>query len=224
VKVRQAGVLFDLDGTLVDTAPSIARAVNQVLQERQLACQPAGVVRGWIGGGVEHLLRQAMHSLGLQRDDSAGLRELVQRFRVHYGANLGEGAEPYPGMPALLAQLHEEGMPLAIVTNKPREFALPLLESLQLAGLFRSIVCGDDLPRNKPDPMPVLAATTALGIAPAQSWMIGDSLADVAAANSAGCTSVLMAYGYGSDDPQARAQACLHALHVDELRALLYPR
>lgn len=219
-----SGVLFDLDGTLADTAPAITRALNATLAERELAAQSLCVVRGWIGGGVELLLTRAMHAFALDSEDADAKAGLVRRFGVHYRDGLADGVSAYPGMVELLQRLRDDDMPLGMVTNKPREFAMPLLESLQLAPLFSATICGDDLPRCKPDPLPVVTAAAALGVAPGSTWMVGDSLADVRAANDAGCISVLMAYGYGSDDPQARALARMHALDVAQLRSLLYPR
>jgi len=219
-----AAVLFDLDGTLADTAPAITRALNATLVEHDLAAQSEPVVRGWIGGGVELLLTRAMHAFSLDADDAAARARLMGRFAVHYRDCLADGVAAYPGMVDLLHRLRDDGTPLGMVTNKPREFAVPLLEVLQLAPLFSAIVCGDDLPRRKPDPLPVSTAASALGVAAGSSWMVGDSLADVRSANQAGCVSVLMAYGYGSDDPQAVAQARMHALDVAQLRSLLYPR
>ncbi len=218
------GVLFDLDGTLADTAPAITQALNAALAEHDLAAQSLPVVRGWIGGGVELLLTRAMRAFALDPEDAQAKATLVRRFAVHYSGCLAEGVSTYPGMVELLQRLADDGVPLGMVTNKPREFAVPLLEALQLAPLFSATVCGDDLPRRKPDPLPIVTATSALGVAPGSTWMVGDSLADVQSANGAGCISVLMAYGYGADDPQAHAQARMHALDVAQLRSLLYPR
>jgi phosphoglycolate phosphatase len=217
-------VLFDLDGTLVDTAPAIARAVNRSLNDRGMDAQPEEVVRGWIGGGMETLLRRTLQAFALPEDDRTALAELVAGFRVHYRSCLAEGAEPYPGMRELLHELRADGCRLALVTNKPREFAVPLLRALDLDGFFGILLCGDDLPTQKPDPLPLLTALRALAVEPAGSWMIGDSIADVLAAERAGVSSVLMAHGYGSSDPQALAGATWHAADVAQLRALLYPR
>lgn len=219
-----AGVLFDLDGTLADTAPAITRALNAVLAERGLTAQSLTVVRGWIGGGVELLLTRAMRAFALDPENADAKAGLVRQFAVHYRDCLGDGVKAYPGMVELLEQLRGDGMPLGMVTNKPREFAAPLLEVLRLAPLFSVTLCGDDLPRRKPDPLPVITAASALGLSAGSTWMVGDSLADVQSANEAGCVSVLVAYGYGSDDPQARTQARMHALDVAQLRTLLYPR
>ncbi|MCC5862033.1 MAG: phosphoglycolate phosphatase [Gammaproteobacteria bacterium] len=218
------GVLFDLDGTLVDTAPSIAQAVNRVLMERRLPVQPEAVVRGWIGGGMETLLQRSLRALGMDAEDRGALGEFVTAFRVHYRACLGEGAAPYPDMPELLEHLDEAGSVLAIVTNKPREFAEPLLQRLGLDTRFRAMVCGDDLARSKPDPLPVTTLLNTLQLTPTDTWLVGDSIADMRAAQAAGVPAVLMAYGYGSDDPEARALAAAHAADVAQLRAVLCPR
>ena len=219
-----AGVLFDLDGTLADTAPAITSALNAVLDEAGLAPQSEATVRSWIGGGVELLLARAMNAFGLDSDDAAARHFLVGRFAVHYRGCLADGVNAYPGMVELLQRLSETATPMGMVTNKPREFAVPLLESLQLAGYFTATICGNDLAHRKPDPLPVATAASALGLAALDIWMVGDSLADVQSANAAGCVSVLMAYGYGSEDPLARAQARVHARDVAQLRTLLFPR
>ncbi len=222
--IAPRGVLFDLDGTLVDTAPAIARAVNRVLMERSLPVQPEAVVRGWIGGGMETLLRRSLLALGLDAGNREALAGFVDAFRVHYRECLGEGAAPYPGIPALLEHLEQGGVALGIVTNKPREFAEPLLRSLDLDIRFRAMVCGDDLPRSKPDPLPVITVLDRLELRPGEGWLVGDSIADMRAAHAAGIRAVLMAYGYGSDDPEARSLAAAHAADVAQLRAVLWAR
>lgn len=218
------GVLFDLDGTLVDTAPSIARAVNRVLVDRRLPEQPEAIVRGWIGGGMETLLRRSLTALGIDHADSGALGDFVAAFRVHYRDCLGEGATPYPGIVELLDQLQRNEIVLAIATNKPREFAEPLMAGLGLDVRFRDMVCGDDLARSKPDPLPVTTLLGRLGLVAGDSWFVGDSIADMRAAHAAGVPAVLMAYGYGSDDPEARALAAAHASDAAQLQAILSPR
>lgn len=218
------GVLFDLDGTLVDTAPSIARAVNRVLVDRRLPEQPEIIVRGWIGGGMETLLRRSLVALGIEHSDSAALGDFVAAFRVHYRDCLGEGAAPYPVMVELLDQLQRNGTVLAIVTNKPREFAEPLMARLGLDVRFRDMICGDDLARSKPDPLPVTTLLGRLGLVAGDSWLVGDSIADMRAAHAAGVPAVLMGYGYGSEDPEARALAAAQADDVAQLQAILTPR
>jgi phosphoglycolate phosphatase len=200
------GFLFDLDGTLADTAPGIAAALNLTLVELGLPVQPEERARGWIGGGVDRLLTRALVALAGEAAARTRLDEAITHFYPAYGATLLEGVSVFPGIEECLARLLDEGAALACVTNKPRRFTEPLLEALGLSRRFATLVCGDDLETRKPAPEPVRAALAAIGAEPADAWMIGDSIADVAAARAAGVSSLLVGYGYGAD-AEARAGA-----------------
>lgn len=216
-------VLFDLDGTLVDTAPSIANAVNLMLAERGLPTWPLETVQGWIGGGMERLVEQVLAALASQGGQVTA-EEALDGFRRHYAANLATGSTIYPRMAELLDALLDDCHRLGCVTNKPREFAAPLLEALGLARRFAVLVCGDDLPVRKPDPRPVQLAVDTLGVRAGAGSLVGDSLADVAAARAAGCRAVLVGWGYGANRPEAIAAADSRVGDVAQLQALLLAR
>ena len=216
-------VLFDLDGTLVHTAPSIANAVNLMLAERGLPTWPRETVEGWIGGGMERLVERVLAALE-GRGGTVTPDDAIAGFRRHYGANLTRDSKIYPHLTTLLDALRADGHVLGCVTNKPREFAVPLLAQLGLDALFSTLVCGDDLPTRKPDPAPVNAALQALGATAARGCLVGDSSADMAAARAAGCRAVLVGWGYGSDHPDAVAQADARVNSVGQLQAVLLAR
>ena len=198
-------VLFDLDGTLFDTAADIAAALNGALAEQGLGPVPLARVRTFIGRGVPTLIERALAFLGAaaRGDPQAQL----QRFEAHYQRIEASGeltARVYPGVCAGLGGLHALGLRLGVVTNKPARAATDLLRRHGLARWIQSVVGGDSgLPR-KPHPEPLLRACEELGVAPAAALMVGDSLVDVLAARAAGLTVVCVPYGYNEgNDPRA---------------------
>jgi len=197
-------VLFDLDGTMLDTAADIANALNAALAEQRLAPVPPDKVRTFIGRGVPTLIERAVAYLGAAGCDTTALQA---SFHVHY-ARIEErdelSARVYPGVAAGLGGLYALGLGLAVVTNKPSRAARDLLKRRGLARWIRVVVGGDgDLPR-KPHPQPLLRACQDLGVAPAEALMVGDSLVDVRAARAAGLAIVCVPYGYNEgNDPRA---------------------
>ncbi len=218
------GVLFDLDGTLLDTATDIALALNRTLGERGWASLPVAEVTRMIGRGSPILIERALAALG----ESATVAEravMVERFFDFYGA-LEESdesdAKPYPGVSDTLRLLRAAAMPVAVVTNKQQRFAKALLHRLDLAGSVDLIVGGDTCERRKPDPQPLLFACQSLGIAPAETLMVGDSVNDVSAARAASIPVVCVPYGYneGQDPRTLKCDAMIDTLA--DLPALLW--
>lgn len=202
---RPQALLFDLDGTLLDTARDIALALARAFADHGHAAPTPEAVRRMIGKGAPILVERAAAAMALPLD-SARHAALLERFFHHYG-RLQEAdecaAEPYPGAREALAALHAAGLPLAVVTNKQHRFACGLLERRALAPYLRLVVGGDSCERRKPDPMPLLHACAQLGVAPAQAWMIGDSVNDVQAARAAGMPVYCVPYGYNEGaDPR----------------------
>lgn len=204
-------VLFDLDGTLVDSVPDLARAVDQMLAA--LGREPAGVagVREWVGNGVEMLVRRALAGC-LEVDaaapqDAALLPVALELFKAAYAQANGRSSQVYPGVRELLEHYRAGTVPMAVVTNKPTAFTQPLLERMALASYFSVVVCGDTLARKKPDPDPLLHACERIGVSPRHSLMVGDSRVDVDAARAAGCSVVGVSYGYNQGEPIASAGA-----------------
>jgi phosphoglycolate phosphatase len=214
-------VLFDLDGTLLDTAADIAAALNGALAEAGLDTVPVARVRTFIGRGVPTLIERALAHLGAAGSDCA---PLLERFHAHYARIEARGeltAVIYPGVSAGLVALHERGLRLAVVTNKPTRAATDLLERRGLARCIQAVVGGDSgLPR-KPHPQPLLRACGELGVAPAAAFMVGDSLVDVQAARAAGLPVVCVPYGYneGNDPRTLPCDAFIESLA--ELPALI---
>ena len=195
-----AVALFDLDGTLVDSALDLAAAVDQTLQ--QLQRDPAGLehVRQWVGHGAAILMRRALAGRAdweaVKPADDTLFEEALALFFQHYQNTSGQYAKVYPGVIECLQRLQQLGCPMAVVTNKPEQFVAPLLKQLSLDGYFSLIVGGDTLPTKKPDPAPLLYAMEFLRGQPATTVMVGDSAADVGAAQAADIACVAVTYGY----------------------------
>ena len=185
-------VLFDLDGTLVDTLGDLAHALNATLAGAGLPGHSLVAVRGFIGHGVDNLLRRALPE-ARRRDDVADLRRV---FDSHYAACNGRHATIYPGVHETLRAVDAAGIAMACVTNKPSLFARPLLDGLGLGKFLPLLIGGDPGRILKPRPEPLLDACAQLGIAPQQALLLGDSSADAQAARAAGMPVVLMRYGY----------------------------
>jgi phosphoglycolate phosphatase len=206
--VRFQLVLFDLDGTLVDTAPDIADAVNRVLELRRLPPMPEAWVRSRIGHGSRQLLAQAgAAAAGLVTGEPAPpLDELIEEFARHYADCCGRRGRAYRGARTTLAQLRRAGVKLALLTNKEGRFARHVLEVHGLDGEFDLEVFGDSLPAKKPDPLPVRHALERFGVAPKRALLVGDSDIDVKTARAAGIAVWGVSYGYGSGAPLERAE------------------
>lgn len=194
-------VLIDLDGTMVDSAPELAAAVDRMLGD--LGHGPVGVagVREWIGGGIGALVARALaEALGREPSDDER-RDARSRFDTRYAEVLGTMGPLYPGVVTGLDRLRAAGVATACITNKARLFALPLLATLGLDGRLDVLVAGDDAAALKPDPAPLALAAEKLGVALGECVMIGDSGIDVASARAAGCPAWCVRTGYGAGEP-----------------------
>jgi phosphoglycolate phosphatase len=200
-----AAVLFDLDGTLLDTVKDIALALNRTLLEYGCRSLAVGDVRRMIGRGSPILIERALAAQE-RPTDAANQAAMVERFFHHYGAleETDEGsAQPFAGAADLLHILHGAGVRTAVVTNKQHRFAAALLERLGLSGWIDVVVGGDTCERRKPDPQPLLFACETLRAPPLESLMIGDSVNDVQAARAAGIPVICVSYGYNEGrDPR----------------------
>lgn len=199
-------VMFDLDGTLVDSVPDLATAVDRMLVE--LGREPAGVerVRTWVGNGARVLVRRALAG-GLDHSavGEAQTEQALARFLDIY-ADCHELITLYPGVHELLEALSTAAVELAVVTNKPERFVAPLLEQVGLGGYFRWIIGGDTLPQQKPDPAALLQVMHLAGVSNLQSLFVGDSRSDVLAARAAGVPCVAVSYGYNHGRPVAEEE------------------
>ena len=220
--LHPALVTFDLDGTLVDTAPDLATAVDATLRAQGLPAPGIDKVRRWVGNGAERLVRRAI----ADGDDDATLDEALVEATLHgflrrYRESFTARSRPYPGARRVLEALRACGTALACVSNKPSAFVEPLLAALGLGGFFALVLGGESLPRKKPDPLPLRFAMEQLGVPPGRTLHVGDSENDVLAAQAAGVPVVAVTYGYnhGRDIRTTRPDAVIDRL--DELLPLL---
>lgn len=220
---RWPGVaLFDLDGTLVDSAPDLAAAIDTMLE--QLGRRKAGVdkVLDWVGNGASVLVRRALADKAdwepATLKDNALFNDALALFFSAYDKANGQHAKLYEGVEPCLQRLSECGCQLGIVTNKPEKFVAPLLKQMGIDHYFRISVGGDTLPVKKPDPAPLIYAMEALGGTRGTTVMIGDSAADISAARAAGIPCVAVRYGYNFGAPADSLQA---DATVDSLTQLL---
>jgi len=201
-------VLFDLDGTLLDTAGDIHTALNRMLAEFRWPPVAESAVRRMIGRGSPILVERVAAAQGRALDQPTQTA-MVERFFHHYGAlqeNEQFGARPYAGVSAALQLLHGAGLRTAVVTNKQERFASGLLQRLGLLEWVDLVVGGDSCERRKPDPQPLLFACERLNAAPARALMVGDSINDVTAARAANIAVVCVPYGYNEgNDPRELA-------------------
>ena len=195
-------LLLDLDGTLVDTVPDLAAALNRLMASRQLASFSHAETAAMVGDGVAVLVGRAFAARGLTPDGRA-----IGDFSADYADHAAVASRPYPGVPALLETLVGAGWRLAVCTNKPERAARHLLDALDLSRLLRAVGGGDSFPVRKPDPAHLLATLLAAGGDPARAVMVGDHANDVAAARGAGVKSVFVTWGYGPIAMAAGADA-----------------
>lgn len=211
-------VMFDLDGTLVDSVPDLAAAVDQMLS--QLDRPAAGVhqVRQWVGNGAQVLVRRALAGqLDHQEVSDQEAAEALPLFMAAYSQGHSQTCV-YPGVHPVLRWLQSAQIPLALITNKPEQFIAPLLKEADLEDLFHWVVGGDTLPQQKPDPAALLHVMAQAQVSPRQALFIGDSRNDILAARAANVRCVAMRYGYNHGRPIEEENP---DLVLDDLRALL---
>ena len=210
-------VMFDLDGTLIDSVPELADATDQMLL--QLGRAPAGInkVRNWVGNGAPVLVRRALAGgYDHQAISAEQEAEALAIFMQAYG-EVDSQTTVYPGALECLSSLHKLGIKMAMVTNKPEEFLPNLLADIDMAQYFEWVVGGDTFPQKKPDPAGLLWVMQQAGVA-AEEWLfVGDSKNDVHAAHAAQVACVAVTYGYNYGEPISSESP---ALVVDDLREL----
>jgi phosphoglycolate phosphatase len=197
-QTQYAGYLFDLDGTLIDTAPDINLAQNAALKEFGYQPADAAQTRHWVGHGARALLEQALAAQGA---DHTHLDAMHQYFLTYYVANIAELSRPYPSVLDTLATLRARGAKLAVVTNKTEALSRTLLTELQLLDHFDLLVGGDTAEHPKPDPAPAVLTCQQLELTAAQVLFVGDSTTDVGCARNFGCPVVCVSYGYNQGTP-----------------------
>ena len=195
---RLRAAMVDLDGTMIDTLGDFVVALNCMLGELRLPGIERASIERMIGKGSEHLVLSVLAHVGGSPDQFPAAWDAYQR---HYLAINGQHSEVYPGVREGLELLRARGLKLACLTNKPTNFAVPLLADKGLDGFFSVVFGGDAFERKKPNPLPLLRTCEALPSLPAQTLMIGDSSNDAAAARAAGCPVLLVTYGYNHGEP-----------------------
>ncbi len=191
-------LLFDLDGTLVDSAPDLALALNLTLEHLERETFSHDTIRSWVGNGAQTLVKRGLSGSSVIDDaiEPELFANALELFLDFYTQNLCVDTVPYPNVLPTLKILKAEGYRLALVTNKPYDFIEPLLAGLEMDGLFELSLGGDTLPKKKPDPMPLLHVCEKLGVAASDCLMIGDSKNDILAAGAAEMQSIGVSYGY----------------------------
>ena len=211
-------VLFDLDGTLIDSAPDLAGACNEMRVERGLEPLPYAELRRMVGSGARGMVGA---SFGLLPGD-AGYELLRDEFLVRYEARMTRETRVFDEMLPVLAWLAAERMPWGIVTNKATRFAAPLVASLGLAGTVATLICGDTVGHAKPHPAPLLEAARRLALAPGECVYVGDDRRDVDAGRAAAMRTVVAGWGYlGAGDAPAAWGADHLIARPEELPGLL---
>ena len=195
-------MVFDLDGTLVDSVPDLAAALNRLMASRALAAFARPAVARMVGDGARALVERAFAARGAAVDDRA-----LPEFLLDYGANAAHETQPYPGVHDTLRRFAAAGWRMAVCTNKPEAPARLLLDALALAPFFAAVGGGDSFSVRKPDPGHLGLTIAAAGSAPAVAVMAGDHHNDMLAAGGLGMPSVFAAWGYGPPDTGAHASA-----------------
>jgi len=214
-------VLFDLDGTLIDSVPDLALAVDQMLKALDRESVGELAVRGWVVNGAQMLVQRALTG-DMEPDLETLDAELFERafslfLNCYEDCSAGK-SELYAGVREYLDWLKSQGVTMGLVTNKPIRFTEPLLQTFALDHYFSVVLGGDSLPQKKPDPMPLHFAMEQLSVTPQQTLMVGDSRSDIHAAQAAGCPVVAVSYGYNHGEPVANYQP---DLIVDNLLQLV---
>lgn len=209
-------VIFDLDGTLVDSAADIGLAANQTFERLDLPLQPLPQIKQWIGGGAQVFVEKAL--------DYFGKPEWFERayplFMKHYKAVPVDATVIFEGVKVLLEHLQQLAIPMAVVSNKPHELIVPILEHFALDRYFEPILGGDSLTQKKPNPEPLFQVCRQFALEPEQCWMIGDSSKDAQAAVNAAMSFIGVSYGYAMSGSDIRPPQIPHQV-VDNLEHLI---
>jgi phosphoglycolate phosphatase len=199
--LREATILFDLDGTMIDTAPDLIHAANHTLVLNGMERVEAKIIQPAVGYGARAMIKAAMESRGREAADHE-LTRMTEEFTAYYAENILVDSRPFPGLAEAMDRLTAEGALLAVCTNKREALAKKLLAALGIAASFRAIAGRDTFPKSKPDPAHVLDTIRLAGGDPKRAVMIGDSSADSLAAQGAGVPFIGVSFGYGESPIQ----------------------
>jgi phosphoglycolate phosphatase len=206
-------VMFDLDGTLLDTVPDISVALDRALSDCGYASAGLAAVRSWVGNGSRVLIERALASAGNCIEaqlNSADVERVQQHFFEHYEHSCCDQLQPYPGVLEALESLQAKNIAMACVTNKPSRFSGKVLAAAGMAHYFGLTLSGDSLPRRKPGPMPLQHALSFFNCAATSALMVGDSRNDILAALAAGVPCLAVDYGYNHGQPLPQPDSGAH--------------
>ncbi len=188
-------LIFDLDGTLVDTAPDLHAATNHVLATLKRRPITLEEVRAFVGHGAKALIARGCEATG-EPVEGRAIETLYQEFIIYYSHNIAANSRPYPGLIALLNQARDQGLAMAVCTNKLESLSTRLLDALDMSKYFGAIVGPDTIGVAKPDPRPYFEAAKRIGHDPARSIMLGDSETDIRTGQNAGVPVIAVTFGY----------------------------
>ncbi len=216
---HKPAILFDLDGTLVDTAPDLIHTLNHLLAAENCPPAPEPLMRTMISLGARAMIDKGFE-LAQNPRSAPQLDELTKRFIAHYSDHIAVHSQPFPGVIKTLEQLSQRGLPLGICTNKSEALSRRLLESLDMDHYFSALIGVDTLAVKKPHPGHILGTIKALGMSPEQAIMIGDSETDIKAAQAANIPVIAVDFGY-SPEPVANFHPDAIVSHYDDLLVIL---
>lgn len=207
-------VLMDIDGTMVDTVPDLAYSVDEMLSQLGLPQRGEATIRNWVGNGIDVLVHRALTNDHHGKAEDAEFEQAFALFKEIYADNASRNSRFYPGVEEGLAYLKKQSFKLGCVTNKRTRFTEILLKDLGIYDDFAIVICGDTLPKRKPDPMPLLHAADFFQVAPENSLMVGDSTNDVYAGKAAGFMTICVDYGYncGANIRDCAPDVVVHSL------------
>jgi phosphoglycolate phosphatase len=211
---KAKALLFDLDGTLIDSKRDLVQSVNATLREMGRAGLPEDLVASYVGSGAPVLISRALGATAKPEE----LQNALKFFLAHYEEHKLDFTTEYPGVREALEQLRQ--VPMAVLTNKPVNISMRILEGLQLAGFFRAICGGNSFATKKPDPLGATTILAELGIAVSEAAMVGDSEVDVQTARNAGMISAIVNFGFGTHDRE-RYPADVYLNAMPEVVALV---
>lgn len=198
---------FDLDGTLVDSAPGLAAATDAALVELGYPAPGVERVKLWLGNGADVLMQRALSWAGAPQD-AALCQRARAAFDAHYAESAHQGCQLFPGVRETLGVLAAKGFPLAVITNKPSPFVRPMLERLGIDRFFSQVIGGDDVIKRKPHPAPLYLVLAQWGVKASERLFVGDSRNDIQAGQAAGCPTVGLTYGYNYGESIATSEPC----------------
>lgn len=204
-------VLFDLDGTLLDSAPDLVATLNYLRSGRGLSALAVTELRHFVSRGARGLI-----NAGMPPGDEDTFQQNCKAFLEHYADNSFIETRPFDGVEVVLEKLKNAGIPWGIVTNKAEVLTLPIVEKVGWAAIAGAVICGDSVEYCKPHPAPVLAACDLMGINPSETLMVGDDKRDIEAGKRAGCHTALVTYGYATEQDCMDMQAQTAILDAPE--------